>query len=703
VGELANASALAVPEDPELAILLARQAVDVTRSVGEPVLPQATAALQYAVQSSRLELRTDGAAFSLDASRDGSTLATGSLDQGATEIRDPTTLDVITTMPNPPGHIVNDVEVSPDGRLVATAFGPNGDAEQTVAAIVWDVPTGDEIARLTGPPGYYVASFSPDGRLLATSHDVAIEVWDISSSTQVSTFQPEGGSAWSRFLTDGSLLVPALDRDQVGVYAIDGSRLDVIPTPGFAANNSIAVDPTGNLVALASQSDHLVQVRDLRTHELVRSIPVADVGGPEWSPDGTQLAIPSGNLSDIRIVDLATGTDSFVLRGHESGVTDVAFLSPERLASVGWEGGLRVWDVSPDGPQALGALRSTIGNPADIQVSPDGSEVAVVSWTGGYQVFDAATGATRRAFGGQLGEFAGRTPSSPDWHYVASVDAADGTGNVRDMASLAPVRELPACAGAIGFSHDSSLLVLDGSRPCDRERYPQGFPVPPEADRRSRVIEVESGRVVLDLGELPVWHAAFNAGGPFEPDRFLAVNMDLTEIEIYDMRERKLIATLTEDDFGNGLPVAMSFDPDGTLLAGSLNTGTAFVVDLAKLDSGAPTEEAMVFRQTVHNGATDATMGPHGLLATAAGDSRVRLWDVKSGALLLDLRNNLGSDCCRRVAFSPSGEYLYYTDAADIVRRLPLDVDELVELADSRVTRELTADECQQYVDPDGC
>ena len=57
--ELAGESILALEEDPELAILVGLEAAEVTRAVGEPVLPEAMSALHRAVQTSRLEMAVE--------------------------------------------------------------------------------------------------------------------------------------------------------------------------------------------------------------------------------------------------------------------------------------------------------------------------------------------------------------------------------------------------------------------------------------------------------------------------------------------------------------------------------------------------------------------------------------------------------------------------------------------------------------------
>ena len=93
----------------------------------------------------------------------------------------------------------------------------------------------------------------------------------------------------------------------------------------------------------------------------------------------------------------------------------------------------------------------------------------------------------------------------------------------------------------------------------------------------------------------------------------------------------------------------------------------------------------------------DPVLSVDGILATRGfGDGIVRLWDVATGDLLVELRADPAQGVPRRLQPRwPS--YLYYTDAAGVVRRYLVDTDELVELAESRLTRGFTADECTRY------
>jgi hypothetical protein len=54
------------------------------------------------------------------------------------------------------------------------------------------------------------------------------------------------------------------------------------------------------------------------------------------------------------------------------------------------------------------------------------------------------------------------------------------------------------------------------------------------------------------------------------------------------------------------------------------------------------------------------------------------------------------------VVFSPDGSYLLYPDRGNIAR-FYLDLDRLVTLAESRLTRDFYPDECRLYREPETC
>jgi WD40 repeat protein len=711
---LATESTVALDQDPELGILLALRGIDVTRSAGEAPLAEALSALQRATQASRLLLRRDDAAFYVDASADGALLATGAVDDHVVQVRDASSGDQLRTLAArcPPGAAcagpyIGDVVFSPSGQLVAVAY-QYDDADAPVPTVVlWDARTGAEVSRLLGPARYMQwLAFSPDGRLLAGAsvHEGTpdrVTVWDVASATERYSFEPATGAGPVAFRDDPPSLVVAGTEEAVGFYSVDDGRaLDSLPTPGLEVADGMALDPTGDLLALASQKSKATHLWDLRSRQRVWSID-GEAGPVRWSPGGNLIAIAGATQSPVRVVDARSGEERMVLRGHGSGSWDVAFTPRGELASVAQVSGLRIWDVTDDGPPALRAVASPSGFVNVAQFSPDGSEMVVFTRDGTMERIATKSGEVVGSLSDQLVGVPTYFPGvSYDWRFVATAAATDGRTVVRSLQTLEPVGEIDPCASPLALSPDGSLLVLDGLGPCT-PRFGGSGGVEPTAGSvlRSRVVDAHSGKEILDLGERGVSHALFNPQGRFPAGRFLVVDIDNDTLEIYDMSTRTLISSLNfRDNFVWGL----SFDPQGRWLAGGGGGGHAWVLDFAAVVDGKDGKDATVFDKLVDQGGTASTsLSANGLLATAgSGDGRVKLWDVSSGEALLELATT--APATAPMAFSPDGSYLTYNDGG-VLRRYLLDPERLVELAQSRLTRGFTPDECRRYLDASDC
>ena len=368
--ELASESAAAIDEDPELAILLALEAVATAQRGGGDPLPETVSALQQATQASRLAFRRDEAIQFLDVSEDGERIATGSAgDRGAVIIWDAQSGEQQRTLPSPGvGAVAQDALFEPGGSLLVVDY-YDPDLPAPPGVIVWDAATGEQVTRLPITDDVYFAqAFSPDGRRLATvsegggdTNDL-VTMWDVASGDEVFSLEMDGLGGVPAFLPDGqSLVIPEAEAERVGIYATDdGARLGDISTPGFRPETTALHEASG-LLALGSQSSREVQIVDIRTREVVQRIGVADAGPLDWSADGTLLSLAGGNSSPIRIFDPGTGEEVLILRGHASGSWDAEFIDDgARLASVGYDGELRVWDTTPDGPPALHAVAPTL-------------------------------------------------------------------------------------------------------------------------------------------------------------------------------------------------------------------------------------------------------------------------------------------------------------------------------------------------------
>ena len=294
-----------------------------------------------------------------------------------------------------------------------------------------------------------------------------------------------------------------------------------------------------------------LQVWDVDTRSLRWSRAISSTRTLAVSTDDQTLAL-SGDEGMVRLLDLDDGAEVANLAGTTAGVYDVAFHPDgDRLVSTGEEGQTRIWDITAGGAPELGAIDVGSGRPHMLEFSPDGTEVGAATWDGTFERIDAASGEPLGSIDGVMTDHAVYPIVSPDWRLLASV-TPDGRATVRDLATSEILTHLPPCTNPRAFSPDGSALVLDGGWLCLPADAPEG------ADLRSRVIDTASGEELFDLGAgRVVFRAAFNPGGTFEAGRYLAVNLDTEDLDIYDLASGDLMASLPI------FPTLIRFDPTG--------------------------------------------------------------------------------------------------------------------------------------------
>ena len=665
--ELAAEAVSNLEVDPDRSILLALSAVSGVESRGLPVPRQAEEALHRAVQASRVRLTLPGA-LGVDFSPDGARLATSGPDSTA-KIVDAASGQELLTLAGHRGDLFGvDVSFSPDGQRLVTAS-----ADGT--AKVWDAITGDEIVTLRGHSAtVFNAVFSPDGTRVATSSaDGTVRVWDARTGRQLALIdQPY--AAGIAFNPQGTRLAVGADDVFGGSVSIwdpvSGQKMLTLTGQGGATG--VDFSPDGERLAVAG-TDGRIRIWDaMGDQELLTLAVIAPIRSVAFSPDGSQLA--TGGAHGVAMVwEVASGEPVVTLSGHTGIIWNLDF-SPDGsyLATADTGGTTRVWDITPEGSREWLTLAGHTSVVFSVDFSSDGKRLATSSWDNSAIVWNASTGQrllTLRDLNAQVA----RITFSPDDTKLASADYA-GRVSVWEAADGKRLISIEAHSPGdidVAFSPDGRWLASGGS------------------DSLAKLWDAATGEQLASFSG----HEGLVQRLAFSPDGTLLATASLDgTARVWDIASHQEMYTLSAD---GGRVWNLDFSPDGAYLATAHDDGTAKVWDLTG-------EGREVLSLTGHSGSVlDAAFSPDGRhIATLSFDSTARLWDATSGQELLVLgRNDNGAD----LGFSPDGRFLATTNGDGYVSIYVLRVEELIDLARSRLTRTWTLEECRRYLRQDAC
>ncbi len=346
--ELAGSAINVLDRDPELSILLSLAALDQVPE-GEDTPVELLSALREAVHSNpilRREQVAEGGFLWLALSPDGTRLLVASEHSGQALMKDTETWETIWTHSDPDSIDTIDAgSFSPDGTLVTVGYidstspfagylppenAPEDDGKPS-RLLVLESGTGEAVASIDYPdcPTSVPGPFSPDGRWLAL----------LTASTPVDGY-------------------------------CDGWRVDIIDTTNWTVARTIALPdltfvewtPEGELVL-----DQPGDIIDVETGARVGGSSEL-VYGASVHPDGTMIAgIVAGGIS---LYDIDTGRPLDVLHGLDSAPTDLLFSDDGHLLIATTDGGETVaWNIDGSvahrlpatGPSYEGAYDSGLG------------------------------------------------------------------------------------------------------------------------------------------------------------------------------------------------------------------------------------------------------------------------------------------------------------------------------------------------------
>lgn len=668
--ELAAASINNLDVDPERSILLALHSVDTTRLVDGTVLPESLEALHRAIVSSPIRMRLDGhgtGVLSASYSPDGSQLATIGED-GTVIVWDPTDGKEILRLPGttePKDYVTpKRLAYSADGKLLVSC-----DANLVK---VYDPATGSLIKTLEGHEKDVVSiAVSADGKTIASGGiDGSLILWDVSGG---SPRRLEGHSKPVEAITfspDGKWLVTAGDESTLKIWEVSSGKL-LQDYSGFkTVIPDLAFSPDGRRFVFSDETIYMWEFdAGSPSHKELFSIPGAVAS--TFSPDGSLLAGYSGN--DIKVWDAATGEELRTLIGHSGWVMGLAFSPDGRtLASTSLDGSVRIWDIS-QGSETISVTSPVAGFGTRVTYSPNGQEFATSGGDGTVTLWNSETGEPRLRFGHEQEVLS--LAYSPDGGRIVT-GSLDETIIIWDTAAGNKLLTLPGHVEGVrdvAFSPDGELIASGGF------------------DGIARVWDAASGELIHEITE----HLEnLVLGVAFSPDgKSLATSSTDATVAVWDVTTGEHRYTLVH----GGVVREVTYSPDGTLIATGGGDGAVIMWNAA--------DGSQFMALGGHSsGIQSIAFSPDGkFLATGSEDNTAKLFDVATGQEIYTLPGS--SNGVYGVAFRPgeNNNQVLVASKDGVTRTFLIEVEELLDLAQSRITRSLTPDECKRFLHLEAC
>lgn len=482
-----------------------------------------------------------------------------------------------------------------------------------------------------------VAHFSPDGRLLASSHtDQHIRLWDATYGHLLQTLSTHPLNAWcmifspsTRWLaagmTDGTIYVWERNSGQ-RTYTLQGHTAP-IPTVAFSADEQMLAsgDVNGGVCVWRLSTAELLYRLAGHSDEVHCLLFAGD-----W-------LITCSHDRTIRIWDLSNGQTVRTLSAHTLPLRELA-LSPDghTLASSGDDRFVCLWDLS------TGQLRHTL--PLSyvntfLSFSADGQRLATRRGDQSIDLWDVQSG-QRLDLLEVYSNFVSALAFSPDgkWLTTGGGDRLIWLWATDAFAAGVPQRTLqghPHMINALVFSPDGKTVASSGN------------------DRRIRLWDIQTGRILDEL----TGHTESTEWVDFSSDgRWLASAGHDQTVRLWELTT----GTSVSQKKGSRSQYSLqghtmrtrccAFSPDGRWLASCAIDRTVCVWDLTDMD-----HPCRVFNDHTM-GVRRVAFSPNGhLLASSSYDQTVRLWYWPQG----QERScwTLPSPALS-LAFHPNGEYI---------------------------------------------
>lgn len=545
----------------------------------------------------------------------------------------------------PAGRLAHSSEVnvavySPDGRRLLTRNG--------YTARIWEVASGQEIARLDHANFVSDANFSPDSRWVVTaSLEPIVRVWDALTGREVGRLTHKDTIWKVEFSEDGAWLIA---RGARVVYGWELSTSNAVGMIMLSAMRPITVTPELSLALkrLDRGEPPIETVSAVVGRGAVRVEQSSLIAKTALSADRRWL-VTGGVDGWARVWEMATGRQVGQL-SHTDTIRDVAFSPAGTLLAIGSaDQTVNLWPV-PGDDQASWPAQAHVSLPHAgavtlVRFSPDGRWLAtgddkhqVLVWFIDPGPKPGTITVRQVAHITHLARIQDIV-FSPDSRWLVTA-GADGTAQVwltttgRLLAQMTHTGRI----NSVAFSPDGRQLATTG------------------ADRAARLWETTIGYEVTQMAhEDWVLDVAFSPNPMDDGDKYLLATRSRQTARLWRSTTGQELFRLDQPRYVN----AVAFSGDGRYLA----TASYRLAQVWHMMTG---QEVIRLSPKGLVKAIAFSPGEARWLATAGIEKVVRLWDITTGQEAAQL---LHEDWVNDLSFSPDGYWLA-TGSSDNTARL---------------------------------
>ena len=179
-------------------------------------------------------------------------------------------------------------------------------------------------------PGQGAVTYSPDGKILATSGEDAVNIWDTFSG-QSSQYNASIMAEPNNFVfsDDGRYLAATLPNGTAVLWGASKGKELITLTAERLNLVSPALSPDGTLLASSTEEGPVVVWNTSSGEKVVELVHDTMTVGIDFSPDGSRLAYVSSDWNTY-VRDTANWDNVLTLSGHGLDVNDIVY-SPDGM------------------------------------------------------------------------------------------------------------------------------------------------------------------------------------------------------------------------------------------------------------------------------------------------------------------------------------------------------------------------------------